>query len=80
MIESRKGATSSSHFLVQCRAASLAHSLHRTPCCRHGKPRFGEEEVNYVACTDWDENMDLERIRVVEAALVAGREGHDVER
>lgn len=35
--------------------------------------------MNCVGCTDWDENMDPERIQVVEAALVAGREGQDTE-
>lgn len=81
MIESRQNTTSTNHFLVhQCRVASRAHSLHRTPCRRRGKPRFGEEEVNCAECTDWDGNMDPERIQAVEAALAAGREGQHAER
>jgi len=73
VIEPRQDAASSNHFLIRCRVVSRTHSfLHRTPYCRNGKPRFGEEEVNPVA--DWDENMDLDRIQVVEVALIAERE------
>lgn len=74
MIGSRQDAPSTSHYLARYRVAWRTRSfLHRTPCCKRGKPHFGEKEVNRVACTDWDGNMDPDRIQGVEVALVAER-------